>query len=47
MTGGSRVFGQNDVLIYKLEGNAGSAYTITLDMEGEYLVTASTDKNTY
>lgn len=44
---GKRILARTDVLIYKLNGTAGRSYTLTFDIEGQYLVTVSTDNETY
>lgn len=44
---GARALERTDVLIYKLTGTAGAGYSLSLDLEGEYLVTASTDNATF
>jgi hypothetical protein len=44
---GKRTLGRTDVLIYKLSGTAGKSYLLTFDIEGEYLVTVSSDNETY
>ncbi|NLY69627.1 MAG: hypothetical protein GX067_07535 [Clostridiales bacterium] len=44
---GKRKLARTDVLIYKLTGDKGGAYRLELDIEGQYLVTVSTDTETY
>lgn len=44
---GKRKFSGSEVLIYKLNGNKGGSYTLTLNIEGQYLVTVSPDNKTY
>lgn len=44
---GKRTLARTDVLIYRLYGSMGKPYKLTFDMEGQYLVTLSTDNETY
>ncbi len=47
LSNGARTLERTDVLVYKLTGREGGGFTLALELEGEYLVTASTDDETY
>jgi hypothetical protein len=44
---GKRTLARTDVLIYRMHGMMGKPYKLTFDIEGQYLVTVSTDNETY